>query len=629
MSSLITYYQMLQVKDVIQQQYNTVPLKTNKENIQRIIALLGKNDTVLLGFKKIGWGGHAILAYGHETGNYVWGGKAYQGCINICDPNQSAGYNKECNIYYNTKTYDWTIPYYSSVGISSTLGARFNYVGASVSEINQGGYLKNTANSNVGQYVARIDAYAISDSRSVSKVSGSGGKYVTKNTAPGDIIEDQSFVLGGESEGLAGYNLMDASSAYRVSQGSPDDMRLAIRYQDCMMEGGATKGKQVIFDPAGFVEVSGSKSDYVLAMTLEGQRPTSWTTMQVNGSGLSKVSLEKTGSGYIMKADGSLSNVTAKAHNKDVDATRSFSVDRPSVFMYEIDKTHIGINVDNDGDGTYETPINDVSLAPVSVADQIYIGKAISPKPTVKLGGKTLKEGADYTVSYDNNTKVGTATMTISGMGNYAGSKVVKFKIVAPASKWSRLAGAGVYDTMAAISGKLGASTTAVVATSADFKDLLAASALAGSHGAPMLITRKGELMAQTASELRRMGAKTVYVMGSAADIADSVVNQIKALPSRPNVVRVGSGSASAKAVAAAKAQRTRSKTVIIATQGFFADALSISPYSYVTKSAILYAEANKALSAETLSYIRSAGFARAIVVGGPVALPAKVEEQL
>ncbi|MBQ9068143.1 MAG: cell wall-binding repeat-containing protein, partial [Eggerthellaceae bacterium] len=197
---------------------------------------------------------------------------------------------------------------------------------------------------------------------------------------------------------------------------------------------------------------------------------------------------------------------------------------------------------------------------------------------------------------------------------------------------WERLAGAGVYDTMAAISGKLGASTTAVVAsTASEFRDMLAATALAGSHGAPMLLTRKAELMPQTASELRRMGAKTVYVMGGAADVTDAVVAQIKALPSRPSVVRVGASTASAssKAVAAAKAQKSRSDTVIVATQASFADALSISPYAYATKSPVLYAEANRALSAETLEYIRSAGYKRAIVVGGPVALPAKVEEQL
>lgn len=33
-----------------------------------------------------------------------------------------------------------------------------------------------------------------------------------------------------------------------------------------------------------------------------------------------------------------------------------------------------------------------------------------------------MKNGTDYTVSYSNNTKVGTAKVTITGKGNYTGS---------------------------------------------------------------------------------------------------------------------------------------------------------------------------------------------------------------
>ena len=64
-----------------------------------------------------------------------------------------------------------------------------------------------------------------------------------------------------------------------------------------------------------------------------------------------------------------------------------------------------------------------------SVANQTYTGKALTPKPTVKLGSTTLKEGTDYTLSYKNNTKVGTATITITGKGNYTGTKSVVFTI--------------------------------------------------------------------------------------------------------------------------------------------------------------------------------------------------------
>ena len=62
--------------------------------------------------------------------------------------------------------------------------------------------------------------------------------------------------------------------------------------------------------------------------------------------------------------------------------------------------------------------------ASVTLSTSIYAydGKAKKPGVTVKLNGKTLKNGTDYTVSYSNNTKVGTATVKITGKGNYTGS---------------------------------------------------------------------------------------------------------------------------------------------------------------------------------------------------------------
>ena len=58
----------------------------------------------------------------------------------------------------------------------------------------------------------------------------------------------------------------------------------------------------------------------------------------------------------------------------------------------------------------------------LSTSTYAYDGKAKKPGVTVKLNGKTLKNGTDYTVSYSNNTKVGTAKVTIKGKGNYTGS---------------------------------------------------------------------------------------------------------------------------------------------------------------------------------------------------------------
>lgn len=62
-------------------------------------------------------------------------------------------------------------------------------------------------------------------------------------------------------------------------------------------------------------------------------------------------------------------------------------------------------------------------------------GKKIEPGVTVKFGEKTLKEGEDFTVSYTNNIKPGTATVTVRGTGKYTGVLSVKFRIEAAADE--------------------------------------------------------------------------------------------------------------------------------------------------------------------------------------------------
>ena len=71
-----------------------------------------------------------------------------------------------------------------------------------------------------------------------------------------------------------------------------------------------------------------------------------------------------------------------------------------------------------------------ISLATISVANQYYTGKAVKPALAVKYNDiTTLQNGYDYTVTYSNNVNVGTAKITIKGIGNYTGTVTKTFKI--------------------------------------------------------------------------------------------------------------------------------------------------------------------------------------------------------
>ncbi|MGN0521647.1 MAG: CotH kinase family protein [Eubacterium sp.] len=71
-----------------------------------------------------------------------------------------------------------------------------------------------------------------------------------------------------------------------------------------------------------------------------------------------------------------------------------------------------------------------------NIADQTFTGSEITPSPVVTyydsyFSNITLVEGRDYTVSYADNTNVGTATVTVTGINGYEGTKTATFNIVA------------------------------------------------------------------------------------------------------------------------------------------------------------------------------------------------------
>ena len=83
-------------------------------------------------------------------------------------------------------------------------------------------------------------------------------------------------------------------------------------------------------------------------------------------------------------------------------------------------------------------PVEKTSIASATVSGikaKTYNGKALTQTPVVKVGSVTLKSGTDYSVTYKNNVNAGTATGTITGKGDYTGTKTFKFTINKAANK--------------------------------------------------------------------------------------------------------------------------------------------------------------------------------------------------
>ena len=112
------------------------------------------------------------------------------------------------------------------------------------------------------------------------------------------------------------------------------------------------------------------------------------------------------------------------------DAAKLDFTDGVTAWQYASDGSVNGIIGNTDANFLYDG----LSLTTVYGINPYYIynGKPITPNITLKYNGKTLKEGVDYSKPIiKNNTKLGTATVTINGLGQFEGtSRIAEFQIV-------------------------------------------------------------------------------------------------------------------------------------------------------------------------------------------------------
>lgn len=81
--------------------------------------------------------------------------------------------------------------------------------------------------------------------------------------------------------------------------------------------------------------------------------------------------------------------------------------------------------------GTLTVTQRDLSSATVTLDKEkyVYTGQPIIPEVTVELDGKSLVNETDYVLNCSNNTNPGTASLSITGKGNYTGSVDTTFVV--------------------------------------------------------------------------------------------------------------------------------------------------------------------------------------------------------
>ncbi len=285
---------------------------------------------------------------------------------------------------------------------------------------------------------------------------------------------------------------------------------------------------------------------------------------------------------------------------------------------------------------TFEISKADISEKTVSLAysDTKYDGTAKTPEVTIA----GLKKDVDYTVSYKDNIKAGTATLTIEGIGNYKGTVIKTFTIVAESDSLLgdetklRIYGPNRYETSIETANALKTSlgidkfNCIIVADGRGYADALAGAYLAKVKTAPILvvgndIASQNLVKEYIVNNLNKNG--TVYILGGTGVVSENFEKSISG-DSR-KIKRLGGKDRYATNLLILKEAGVGNEDILVCSGMGFADSLSASA---VGKPVLLLGDK---LYNEQIAYLKNIGFTnrKFYIIGGTGAVSTSVEKDI
>jgi len=194
-----------------------------------------------------------------------------------------------------------------------------------------------------------------------------------------------------------------------------------------------------------------------------------------------------------------------------------------------------------------------------------------------------------------------------------------------------RISGSDRRRTAVEISKKSRSKAVNVILASGDnYADALAGVPLAYALDAPILLVRNHRLDDATMSEIKRLGAKNIYILGGTAAVGKDVFGTLS--EKGYNVERIYGRSRFDTAVEiAARLQAVSGKPseVFFAYSHNYPDALAISGVAALKKAPVLYISGDGSLSDSTWEHLKSCGADKGTILGGTGVISGDAEDTI
>src|SRR5699024_5687189 len=204
--------------------------------------------------------------------------------------------------------------------------------------------------------------------------------------------------------------------------------------------------------------------------------------------------------------------------------------------------------------------------------------------------------------------------------GNVTTEEVTVYRAHEGEERVSRISGSDRFKTAVEVSQKGWDESDVVVLSRWDeYADALAGVPLAKQHDAPLLLTQTDKFTQATKDEIKRLGAKTVYVLGGEKAVGKKVVAELKDMG--VTVERIsGSNRTETAALIADEVTGGTSSEAILVNGYNFPDALAVASYAANEGLPILLTQEKK-LSKATEKAMYDLDTTKTLVVGGTKAV--------
>lgn len=318
--------------------------------------------------------GHSVVIYGLEKGRWiktvhgVTDVYKYRALIYDCAYPSNKTFDNYC-IYFNDNT--WCIPGYNIISTSNTFSEDpknngcldlitddvdiLNLVDFSSGKTSASA--KKSVDSNVLLDIDTSKTFELQQNESYCTVEN--GELVYSSFAdPVNIIYDAGVIENGNGNSYRQATLVLPNSDGELTINTKDPITYAVKSDNYYMAVNSDASGSVEFGVDGAVKLNGNsaKSYHLCLAANEGFNTLPWYLIEVFGDDSTDISVKWVEEGIKISGH-DLNNIEVNASNDEGSEVLEIETDQHDILIKDVDGS-LGAYIDTDGNGVYETPID-------------------------------------------------------------------------------------------------------------------------------------------------------------------------------------------------------------------------------------------------------------------------------